>query len=86
MGMSYLCPVCNGFEELRLCCKECQGMMDDQGRLSDYYGPYSPYRPIDDLKLTNGFEDDFQSHVCLHWVQCQGCSEQYHIAIQEQQM
>lgn len=67
-----ICPVCNGLEQLVSVCPQCGGTTEDQGKESDYYGPYSPYRPIDDMKLTNGYYDLAQ-HQCMHAVYCPAC-------------
>ncbi|WP_274363876.1 hypothetical protein [Paenibacillus thermotolerans] len=69
-----ICPVCNGFEQLVAACPQCGAKAEDQGKLSDLYGPYSPYRPIDDLKLTNGY-DDLAHRQCMHAVYCPVCGE-----------
>ncbi|WP_284637899.1 hypothetical protein [Paenibacillus silviterrae] len=83
--MSYGCPVCNGLEELSFPCEQCREALDDQGRLSDFYDPYSPYRPIDDIKLTNGYED-LSTHQCIHLGRCSHCHRSYTLAVQEQQL
>jgi hypothetical protein len=76
--LSYLCPVCNGLDQLQASCRSCGGAAEDCGKASDYYGPYSPYRPIDELKLTNGFPDLAQ-HQCYHALYCPSCdSTQLH--------
>ncbi len=46
--------------------------MEDNGRFLDILGPYSPYRPIDDLKKTDGYIDLKTSH-CPHYVSCEQC-------------
>lgn len=77
-----VCPVCNGFTRLHVPCPVCRSELDDGGRLSDYYGDYSPYRPIDDAKLSNGFPDLCQ-HQCIHLLFCPHCGEKELFAIQE---
>lgn len=81
--MSYICSVCNGMESLVNNCPECNHLAQDQGKLSDYYGPYSPYRPIDELKATNGSEDLIQ-HSCIHLAFCSNCIYSFPVSIQEQ--
>ncbi|WP_248930431.1 hypothetical protein [Paenibacillus hamazuiensis] len=80
--MSYVCPVCNGLEALQPICPDCGQAAADQGKLSDFYGPYSPYRPIDDLKMTNGY-DDLRRHVCMHSVYCSRCGRSFELAVGE---
>lgn len=81
--MSFYCPVCNGMQVLRSACPNChEEVAQDYGRFDDYMGPYSPYRPIDDLKMTNGF-NDFTNHQCVHVVYCQRCKKSFHLSVNE---
>jgi len=70
--MSYICPVCNGLLALNAACPHCSGPMRDGGRVEDYYGPYSPYRPIDDMKMAAGFADAAHDS-CVHYLFCPSC-------------
>jgi len=79
----YVCPVCNGLQSVHAVCPACQLQLDDMGKLSDYYGPYSPYRPIDDLKLTNGMFD-YAGRRCIHLAICPACRQETFIAVKEQ--
>ncbi|TVY10515.1 hypothetical protein [Paenibacillus cremeus] len=81
--MSYVCEVCNGMTALTVECQSCHAPANDQGKLSDYYGPYSPYRPADELKAANGFED-LASHQCIHVAFCPQCANTFYSAVQEQ--
>ena len=59
-------------------------LRDRDGRprtLSDLLADYSPYRPIDDMKRTDGL-NDLHSHRCPHNLGCPQCgwSELYMIA------
>jgi len=80
--MSYLCPVCNGLKALEASCQYCQHFLDDYGRLEQTYDPYSPYREIDDLRMTNGYSD-LQTHKCLHLASCPSCGKDHLIAVEE---
>ncbi|MFD1425810.1 uncharacterized protein (DUF983 family) [Kroppenstedtia sanguinis] len=66
------CPVCNGFSSLDVSCPNCGEWMEDQGRLFDFLAPYSPYRPIDDLKRTEGMTD-WEIYQCSHRLHCPHC-------------
>lgn len=66
------CPVCNGMTQLSSFCPQCGNLMEDNGRFLDILGPYSPYRPIDDLKKTDGFID-LKTPRCPHRVSCEQC-------------
>ena len=70
----YCCPVCNGLEQLQAVCPHCGAPADDEGRLNDYLGPYAPYRDLDDVSLTNGF-NDLAARQCIHVIYCQACGE-----------
>ncbi|CAM3425948.1 hypothetical protein MALU111345_04260 [Marinicrinis lubricantis] len=82
--MSFVCPVCNGFRDLDFTCPSCQQKTEDFGRFHDFYGPYSPYRPIDEYKLTNGIAGDAEHHRCIHIAFCPVCKGTYHAAVDEQ--
>lgn len=81
---SYVCPLCNGIRSLDRTCSRCGGPLTDGGRLDDYLGPYSPYRPIDDLKLTNGYPD-LAEHTCIHTVYCGKCGLSEPLQVKEWQ-
>jgi hypothetical protein len=80
--MNHLCPVCNGLSPFRSTCRTCGGPLDDSGRLYDFYGAYSPYREIDDSKLSNGMADD-QYHLCLHVGWCPSCRREQLVSLLE---
>ncbi|UFJ39660.1 hypothetical protein LOK74_16580 [Brevibacillus humidisoli] len=80
--MNLMCPVCNSFMPLYAGCPRCSQPMQDAGRLADYFGDYSPYRPIDDSKRTNGLPD-LAHHVCVHIAWCPNCREEQRIAVKE---
>lgn len=78
----WICPVCNGLETLNMTCPHCGAPLEDRGRLADYYNPYSPYREIDDLKMTDNVADE-ALHRCLHLLYCPRCNLQYHQPLDE---
>jgi primosomal protein N' len=79
--MSY-CAVCNGTEQSTAECPRCGSRLEDHGRFNDFLGPYSPYRPIDDISMTNGFLDIVR-HECIHVMSCPACSRTYTIGFAE---
>ncbi|MBP1155012.1 hypothetical protein ACVLD2_001085 [Paenibacillus sp. PvR052] len=81
--MSYYCAVCNGMEPLEYPCPVCGHPASDEGKLSDFYGPYSPYRPIDDLKMINGYDEDMKLHLCIHSVYCTECCKSSTYPVEE---
>ncbi|MBA4493757.1 hypothetical protein ACFO25_05110 [Paenactinomyces guangxiensis] len=72
---SYACPVCNGFDNFLANCPDCGAPLADFGRIFDFFADYSPYRPIDDLKMTDGWFD-LATHKCPHQVYCPQCGYQ----------
>lgn len=82
--MSHMCLYCNGMLALDSMCPQCDKPMADGGRLEDYSGPYSPYRPIDDLKLTNGYPD-LALRLCIHQTYCGSCGYSAVMPIPERQ-
>jgi len=81
--MGYICPVCNGLTTLQAVCSECHHQLDDLGRVDDLWGPYTPYREIDDIKMSNGFED-IKEHQCIHIATCPICGKDHYIPVNEQ--
>ncbi|GGE06871.1 hypothetical protein GCM10011571_05020 [Marinithermofilum abyssi] len=69
------CPVCNGLSDLYVYCARCGQPLEDIGRLLDLFGDYSPYRPINDLKKTDGIEDDLAYNQCPHSLYCWQCGD-----------
>lgn len=82
MCMSSYCPVCNGMETIREACPSCMEALTDCGRIDDYTGPYAPYRNIDELKLTNGY-DDLGSYSCVHLLYCSKCRSSSTLSVSE---
>ncbi|MFC4076009.1 hypothetical protein [Salinithrix halophila] len=76
------CPVCNGFETQNTACPHCSEWMEDRGRFFDILADYSPYRPIDDLKRTDGFRD-LEEALCPHQLFCRKCGYEEVIMIHE---
>ncbi len=66
------CPVCNGFDVLEVACPHCGEWMEDRGRYFDILADYSPYRPIDDMKKTDGWTDR-PTYQCPHNLFCVNC-------------
>jgi hypothetical protein len=71
-NLSYACPVCNGFASLLSHCPDCGVPLQDSGRLQDFLANYSPYRPIEEMKMTDGWIDR-TTHRCPHQIYCSQC-------------
>ena len=81
--MMGICPVCNGFKKLELNCPKCGAAINDKGRLMDYFDDYSAYMPIDQMKLEDGYKEDFKKGQCPHFLKCDQCSYEETYFIQE---
>jgi len=80
MGM---CPLCNGFAHLNAVCQECESTMENKGREAEYYDDYSPYMPIDEMKLEDGYLNNYENGECPHLFQCSQCGYYQVIMIKE---
>lgn len=80
--MQHICPYCNALATFQAACSQCGQNLTDTGRLADYYGDYSPYREIDDSKLTNGY-NDLANALCIHVGWCEHCHREQLLAIRE---
>lgn len=80
--MNRICPLCNGLLSYTKACPDCQQIMDDTGKLENYFGPYSPYEEMDSLRLINGYPD-LASNQCLHVFSCSHCRKHYVVALNE---
>ncbi|WP_308314896.1 hypothetical protein [Bacillus sp. T33-2] len=58
--------------------------MDDQGREAEYYDDYSPYMPIDLMKLEDGYPADYKNEECPHLYRCTNCGKDNIFMIKEQ--
>jgi hypothetical protein len=80
----YLCPLCNQLETKSVECSNCQHLMDDRGRLMDYFDDYSAYLDIEGMKQFDGYDLDGKQHKCPHVFYCTQCSHNKVVLIQEQ--
>lgn len=68
-----ICPICNGFRKMRLCCSQCGGKLEEKGRIMDYFDDYSPYMEINLMKLFDGIDTTYRNHMCAHLFYCPQC-------------
>ncbi|WP_082347319.1 hypothetical protein [Bacillus sp. FJAT-18017] len=78
-----VCPVCNGLKQLDVHCSECSSQMEEKGRYMDYFDDYSPYMPIDQMKLEDGIPNDYKNHQCPHLYRCPSCGNDQIVLIKE---
>lgn len=72
--MNMICPLCNGLKNLQdYKCPGCGHYMQDQGRISVFFGPYSPY---EELKVENSLDEK-----CMHLISCPVCGIDFRINI-----
>jgi hypothetical protein len=71
-----ICPLCNGLRALYFYCPHCQTEMQDEGKVTDYFGPYSPYMETDLLKQADGYKTTWTNHECVHLFYCPHCQEE----------
>lgn len=77
------CPLCNGFEVYVEHCPTCNQLLEDKGRVIDYFDDYSPYMEIDDMKKLDGYEQTLQRNQCAHVLFCVLCNAEQVVFIQE---
>ncbi|MFZ7103205.1 MAG: hypothetical protein ACOWWO_11205 [Peptococcaceae bacterium] len=70
------CPVCNGFLSIGELCEHCEEVMEDLGRIEDYYTPYSPYEEQDGIPVLQESRNN-----CIHLYACSGCKSEKQIMI-----
>jgi hypothetical protein len=80
MGM---CPLCNNFRDVNVQCPDCGTRMENKGREAEYYDDYSPYMPIDQMKLEDGYPTDYKNGECPHVFACQKCGSDQVIMVKE---
>lgn len=80
---TYHCPLCNGYTAYSASCPQCDSILIDYGPISYLLEKYSPYRPIDQMKLNDGLID-LASHQCPHEVYCPNCGFEKTVMISEQ--
>lgn len=80
--MSRICPVCNGLRSLQMACPNCGVIMDDGGKLEDFFDDYSPYLEMRWNREVNGYPD-LAAHRCLHYAQCPECHSEEIIGVEE---
>lgn len=80
-----MCLMCNGMNNIKIDCPQCEIELIDFGRIMDYGEKYEAYEEIDLLKAGNGVENDLQNSLCPHYMTCPRCS-QYSIYLVEEQL
>ncbi|KGX85295.1 hypothetical protein [Pontibacillus litoralis] len=79
----FICPVCNGLQSLQMQCLNCNQIMNNQGRVADYFDEYSPYLQDEGLKMIDGDSCSSLNHTCVHLLYCFNCGNEQSYAIEE---
>ncbi|MFT4415891.1 hypothetical protein ACLM5H_18690 [Fredinandcohnia humi] len=69
-----ICPLCNGFRNASFPCSQCGNLLEDSGRIIDYFDDYSAYMQIDDMKKIDGIKSTLSEHECAHLFYCVHCN------------
>ncbi|KJS19185.1 MAG: hypothetical protein VR72_19380 [Clostridiaceae bacterium BRH_c20a] len=75
------CPVCNGLLSIGELCENCRDVMEDQGRIEDFYSPYSPYEEQDGIPLLQELPGN-----CIHLFSCTNCEHEQQIIVPLERM
>lgn len=75
------CPVCNGLLSIGEMCEKCRGVMEDVGRIEDFYNPYSPYEEQDRITLLQESPGN-----CIHLFSCYECGHEQNLVIPLERM
>ncbi|WP_373230244.1 hypothetical protein [Cohnella sp.] len=73
-----ICPVCNALSLLAVSCPKCGSAAEDEGRWSDWVGPYSPYEPAIAAAAMTETADET---ICQHSVHCTSCQLQFTVDV-----
>lgn len=82
-NLAKICPLCNGLESIHVSCKRCGSLVKDGGRYMDFFDDYSAYLDIDELKKTDGIENDYAEQKCPHLLFCYNCNKHFIFLISE---
>ncbi len=82
----HVCPLCNQFSQLSFTCNNCKTIMDDHGRLMDFFDDYSAYLDIEGMKLFDGYPTDQKEHSCPHVFYCEKCNTNTTVLISEYEL
>ena len=77
--MDLICKLCNGMTEPGKNCRYCGSKMEDGGKISDYYDPYSPYETRDSILGED--ISDMENGKCVHLLVCPVCSSDTRVNI-----
>jgi hypothetical protein len=78
-----LCPVCNGLRPLVSTCYVCGARLLDEGKWTDWTGPYAPYEPVAftaETYLSSGEE------ICKHVGYCPICEDGFEVSVREREL
>lgn len=74
--MDFICPVCNGIENIYMECPQCNKEMQEAGNLQQFFDPYNPYISPELMELEGVTESK-----CIHVVFCNKCGKDTRVSI-----
>ncbi len=77
--MDFICPVCNGLQDIYMECPKCSGEMKEGGSLQQFFDPYSPYISGEILK-----DEGVSEKQCVHLAFCDQCGHDTQVTIQKE--
>ncbi len=75
--MDLECPQCNGLINVTEICPKCENIMEDQGRVEDFFDPYNPYLDREFVTM------DRPDHQCIHVFSCPNCGYDSRIIVNQ---
>ncbi|QNO15630.1 hypothetical protein HYG86_13020 [Alkalicella caledoniensis] len=76
--MDFICPVCNGLENIYIDCPKCRESMEEGGSLQQFLDSYSPYISGDILD-----EEGMNEKQCVHLVFCGECGYDERVSVKK---
>ena len=80
--LEYGCPVCNGLTQIEKFCPHCGCLLNDNGIIENYYGPYSPYDDLDAYEPPV-FWNLADVLPCVHLCSCPRCGFDTRIGVNQ---
>lgn len=76
-----ICPKCNGLSYETYICQGCYSIMQDHGRMVDYYDKYSPYLDENITNKVDGLTAQENEKECLHLFYCGQCEKEQYVSV-----
>ena len=80
--MDQVCPLCNGMAAVYVYCDKCGIRMNEEGRIEDIKGAYSPYMDKESFHTDMNTSNITGDHLCIHLYYCEKCGIWKHRGVQ----